>query len=314
MSYSSGNLIVATDYMAFRGDPSPNTAYANDIAAQGKLTALIGIGYGTRGYGVTSTTFPAVTSNTSVATSTQWNNLRSVMSTINTHTGIGLTLQLPQAKGDLIVANDGTGSTVDISSLITSLDNNRLLIDISQQSVSVALTSSRTTSWVGTLTHEFTATFGTEDLARYFFNTGGQIRTAGSRSGGAASGPNTAITNLLVAVGTVKIQANTTTYTGSGGTVANIGYYTLTDTWQDLFSHTGSGPYANVSYTVRAKRESYVGLNGANGSVVRCQVLLALGSYPGVNISGTTVSTISSMRSTNAVTVSNPTYATVTGF
>lgn len=314
MSYTGGSIIVASDYMTFRGNNAPNEAYSNATIATNRVAALIGVGYGQRGYGQTSTTLPTTSGNTVVRAST-WNNLRSAMSAINVHTGSGLTLQPALNVGDLIVANDGRTPFPNIATLISNLDSNRFLIDGSQTSLSVVLTSTRTTSWTNSVTHEFTATFQTEDLARYFFNAGGEIRLVASRTGGVTNGPNTAISDMLSSSGTVKFGAVATSYTGTGGTVASsIGYYGLTDNYQQIFYHAGSGPYANVNYTITARRENYVGVNGANGSVIRMRATVSLAGYTTVSVSGTTTSSIASLRSVNAITTSNPVYATVIGF
>lgn len=312
MSYSGGNIIANSDFITFRGSRAPNEAYQNDSEAANKLAALIGVGYGQRGYGQTNTSIPVPASNSVVRAST-WSTLRNVMSTINSHTGLNITLQPPIAIGSLIIANDGRPTYTDIFSIISSFDTNRFLIDNSQISVTIVLTSTRTSSWANSVTHEFTATFQTEDLARYFFNTGGEIRVAGSRSGGVSSGPNSAITDMLNSSGTIKLGAISTSYTGSGGTVASsIGYYGLTDNYQQIYTSNGAGPYANVSYTITARRENYTGVNGGNGSLIRMRAVISLAGYTNVSVSGTTTSTVSSLRSVNAVTASNPVYATVT--
>lgn len=311
MSYTGGSIIVASDYLTFRGDKAPNEAYLNDIDATNKVAALIGVGYGQRGYGQTNFSLPVPSSNTVVRSST-WNNLRSAMSAINVHTGINLELQPALSAGSLIVANDGRPQYVNIPTLISTLDANRLLIVSNQSSITSVLTSTRTTAWTNSVTHEFTATFQTEDLARYFFNAGGEIRLAASRTGGVSTGPNIAITDLLSSSGTIRMGAVSTSYTGTSGTVASsIGYYGLTNNYQQLYTNTGTGPYANVNYTITARRENYVGENGGNGNLIRMRAVISLAGYTTVSVSGTTTSAISSLRSVNAITTSNPVYATV---
>jgi hypothetical protein len=106
--------------------------------------------------------------------------------------------------------------------------------------------------------------------------------------------------------------AISSSYTGTSGTVASsIGYYGLTNNYQQLYTNTGTGPYANVSYTITARRENYVGVNGANGNLIRMRAVISLAGYTTVSVSGTTTSSISSLRSVNAITTANPVYATV---
>lgn len=309
MTYSSGSIILATDYESFRGVNGPNQAFPNDSSAQTKVAALIGVGYGSRGYGQTSTLLPGVSSGGEI-TANNWNTLRNVMSTLNTHTGSGLTLQPVVAVDQLITAENGSGTRKNIAALISSLDANRLDAAASEMNLTQVLTSTRTSNWSSTIYHEFYVNFGSEDNARYFFNSGGEVRFIAARTGGTATAVNTAISTMLNDMGTIKFGASSTSYTGGGGTAANIGYYGLTDSYQQCFIHNGpSGSYANISYIVTAKREIYTGVNGGNGTQVRFRATFGLGGYA-VTATGTLTSSISSYRSVGIVSVAAPSYAT----
>jgi len=61
MTYASGGLIQAGDYNGFVGNTAPSSAYTSSLAATDKVAALIGVGYGDRGYGQTSTNLAVVT-------------------------------------------------------------------------------------------------------------------------------------------------------------------------------------------------------------------------------------------------------------
>ncbi len=311
MAYSGGNLIAANDYMSFRGSSSPAVSYPSDIAATGKVAALIGVGYGQRGYGVTSTTLPGVTANTTVATATVWNNLRSAMSVIDTHTGSGVTLQPVVARGNIIVANDGRPSLVNIGNIIATLDNDRFNMGVGQSATALMLTSTRSTAWTNTLFHEFTVIFGVEDQARYFFNSGGKIRFVAARDGGTAGGVNTVLTSMLSSMGQINFSAINTTYTGTGGTSSSIGYYNLTGTYQTVFTAVGSGAFPNISYSVLARRENFTGQNGGNGSLLRFRAFFDISNYISEIADGNLSSSISSVRSIGAINAINPTFATI---
>ena len=310
MTYSVGGTIQASDYNGFVGSTAVNVAYANDGAAQNKVAALIGVGYGTRGYGQTSTNVSVVSAGVQVSAG-QWNNLRSVMSTLNTHTGSALTLQSVVAAGGTIQAFDGSSGRANISSLISTLDTNRNNADVTDMTLSSALTSTRSTNWSTNIDHQLTMTFASEDQARYYFNSGGQIRFSGSLTGG--SNPDaTAWTNLLSQMGTIKMGASTTTYTGAGGTITNnVGYFGLTGTYQQIFIHYGSGAYATAQYNIQVRRESYVGANGGNGSVIRALITFDNNSLGTVN--GTITSQIDQYKATGVLTITNPTWATING-
>lgn len=311
MAYNGGNTIVATDYMSFRGANAPSVSYTSDATATNKVAALIGVGFGQRGYGVTTTSLPAVTSNTSIVTAATWNNLRSVMSVINTHTGAGVTLQPIVSSSNLIVANDGRPTLSNIPQLISTLDTNRFNLGVGQSTTTLMLTSVKSIAWTNSVMHEFTVIFGVEDQARYFFNSGGKIQLAASREDGTPGGVNDAITDMLTAMGDISFGAINTTYTGTGGTGSAIGYYGLTNVFQTAFTAAGSGAFPNINYSVVARRENFTGQNGGNGSLLRFRASINISNYISEIADGTLTSSISSIRSTGAVSVSNPTFATI---
>ena len=312
MTYATGQTILASHYMGFRGSTDPNVAYSSDVDATNKLAALVGVGYGTRGYGQISASLPAVIAGSSI-TAAGWNDMFSVMSDINTHTGSSAAIPSNVLTGDTIHAYDGTGGRLDLAALISTLDTNRHLYNIGQMSLSSKLSSTRTTSWSSSVTHEFTVAFTGEDSARYFFNSGGQIYLSANRSGGTTNHLNDSMTQLLSDMGTIKIGASATTYTGSGGTAYSIGYYGLTNNpsgFSTLFVHAGSAyGYTTISYSVRARVESYTGSNGGNGSLLRIQTVFASGIAYYV-LDGTLVSNISQLSSAGVLTIASPTYTT----
>lgn len=310
MTYSTGTTILATDYNTFRGSYDALTPYPDDASATNKLAALIGVGYGVRGYGQT-VSFPSVTQGDTILASS-WTTIKTVMNLINVHTGAGLTLQPSVVVGDTITAQDGTSGRANISSLISSLDSAKLTYDISQMALSSVLTSTRNTSWNTQVYHEFTITFGTEDQARYFFNSGGTVYASASRVGGTSSSINTDMTDLLSAMGTIKIASTATTYTGTGGTAYAIGYYGLTNNYQTLFMHAGTGAYTSMTYTLKARRENYVGLNGGNGSLIRVQAVFDTGLDPTNILDGTLTSSVNQLIENGGLVITAPTFTTIT--
>ncbi len=179
--------------MDFRGPIGPENPYPNDAtAAQGPIAAIIGYGYGTRGYGQLNTFLPPKNPGNRVS-SIEWNAMQSVMNDINIHTGSGLTLQPRVSPSGRIIAEDGVDSTANIEALSITLDLNRNQFDSDQMSIDPAIDSSRDKEWNGTVTHEFTVDFKTEDHARWFFNSGGSIDLSGARFGGTATGSTVVI-------------------------------------------------------------------------------------------------------------------------
>ena len=306
MTYSVGGTIQAADYNGFVGTTAVNAPYASSGAATDKVAALIGVGYGDRGYGQISTTLADVAVGNTI-TAVQWNNLLNAMSTLNTHQGSGLTLQPTVASGGTITYQSS------IPTNIATLDTNRLLANVTQMTVSSVLTSSISTPWNGTITHVFTVDFGSENAARYFFNSGGQIRWSGSNTGG-STGSAAAWAALLSVMGTIKMDSNTTTYTGSGGIITNnVGYYGLTDSLVQTFIHYGANaPYSGIYYSIQVSRGNYVGANGGNGSLINCTVTFSDASGGTGNVDGTTTSAINQYKAGGVLAIASPTFTTTT--
>jgi len=168
------------------------------------------------------------------------------------------------------VPNIGPGDLIDNNHLdafiaaLPLLNNNRFELGIGQFSDGTFVTdisNSRTTAWgaswyygENTVRHSFTVDFGSSQAARYFFNSGGQIRFSASRTGGTISAQNTSWTQLLTEMGTIVF--NYTGTTGTTGTGSNIGFYDLTNSAQTVFTKTASSiffygsAYSANDYTV----------------------------------------------------------------
>ena len=215
---------------------------------------------------------------------------------------------------------------------ITLITNNKLTADASNMATDTGVTSTRTSSWTGTVQHIFTVTFASANAARHFFNSGGEVRFAGSRSGGSSTDQNTDWTNLLSDAATVKFAEGATTYTGSGGTAASVGFDDLTTSNQQIFTATGDGQYTANDWTIEAKADAAYG----SATVLTFTVYFkddhaaSTGTYTGGGlgtapnegtgwtgadaVDGTLTSTITTLRADDAskVQVANPSFSTTT--
>lgn len=154
-----------------------------------------------------------------------------------------------QATGDLIEA-------ADWNSLMLAIEdcwNGRF-----GHTPSAAVTDAtvqRTTAWTNTLTSVLTWTFASETDCRGFFNGGGELGFSVSRTGGSVSDQNTRWDETFAAVGDILLD-HETTQAGSG-TIANIGFYELTTTDQQLIEKfTATAPYTSDVLRVTAKVNS----------------------------------------------------------
>jgi hypothetical protein len=304
MAYQQGDTITASDYNSFIGD----------------INTVIGTGSGDSGYGLTEISTVAAGA---TITAAQWNSLLSGLQTAANHQGSTITnaSNTVSTGGNILpLSNLGTD--------ITTINTNRLTAAGGNLSTGIAgVTSTRTTAWTGTVTHAFTVAFASANAARYFFNSGGRITMAFSRSGGSTTDQNTSWTNLLSGIGSVSFGPSDTTAT-AGGTA--IGFHDLTGSAQTfLTSDVGSGDYAANDLTGTATYDSAgtitftLNFNDDHAAETGTYTGGGLGSAPNEgtgwtgtdSVDGTLTSTITFTKADNAsyVQVANPTFTTTTG-
>ena len=268
MSYAQFGLIEATDFNTLVG--------GNPTATANTLNATWATGSGTAGYGQTAVA--NVTAGNTVAASS-WNSLVTNTANSATHQGSSITS----------VTAPTAGATVTfLSAVPTNLQTiytNRLNAATQSGTTSNAVT--RGTTWSTALTFTHTATFANGDAARYFFNSGGQLKMTVSHANNAA-GINLLFNNLASNVGTVVLSApssgtanvvgtsyNGITKVGGGGNSPTIsqnnGYYALTTSNANVFTQTAStGPSGYLSSFIRfiVKSNGTQGSNGDAGSII----------------------------------------------
>ena len=197
MAYSAGSTILDDDYNIFATGNAAGTG-DNNVA---NINTVWGAGALTRGYGQGTTVSPVSAGNT--ITATQWATLLTRITSAANHQGTSITAIVNPSVGDTISAYAA------LSSNITAIYNSSTNAAASGADLTTNGTTTTTSSWTNSASTTKTITFSSAAALRYFFNAGGQIRFSFSRSGGSATGENTAWSNLLTAVGTLV-------YTGSG--------------------------------------------------------------------------------------------------
>lgn len=164
---------------------------------------------------------------------------------------------------------------------IPVLESNRFELGPGQFSDSAFtndISNTRTTAWGSsfyygdqTVRHSFTVDFGSSENARYFFNSGGQIRFTASRTGGSPSAQNQNWTELLQGMGTVVFRHNSTS--GQSGIGSFIGFYNLTNTPQQVFTKTGpTGGFYGSAYAAN-DYSIFVSCNVANNALGEARYL-----------------------------------------
>lgn len=233
---------------------------------QGKIATVLGTGSGNYGYGQTVTSPSNVVAGDKIQL-THWLTLRTDLAKARAH-------QLGTAIGTGS-ATDGANLLVPSSSLVITealrnqyslfadtVTTNRFVNN--EYSSETLVSYTKTNAWNGAIQNVVTVTGstiapGSAENMRFFFNAGGNLRVTSSLAGYSGSGSDKGPTWYLMLnqAGTVSMNHTTTSYTGSGGTTYNIGYYGLTTSDQLIFYKPApAGVYAENDYWIYAKKSS----------------------------------------------------------
>lgn len=271
------------------------------------LNTVYSTGTGNSGYGTTA--LPLVVAGTNKIKSLDWANLHIAITTTATHQDTSITLPniIDLESGDVIKAY------TDFTTAITSITTNKLNVDVTQTtSDSSVLTSQRTADWSNEIQHVFTVDFTTDDAARNFFNTGGQITldmdaplTDSAHQWGVlyneAQSPFIFDHLSYFAISsTINVSTTLATFISSGSAYG-----------------TGDASSSN-KWVISAKFVAGTSTNGARGSKIELtsksiDSYTGNPSFPGSPdiVTGTFDSTIGERRSTSSFPITQPTYATV---
>ncbi len=302
MIYSIGGTVTASDY--------------NDLIAQ--INAIFGVGDGDSGYGGNSVKVPSFgdlvdASEGDDITNEMWLDLRNAFDDCALHQDTTLTDGLPSVndieEGDLVSFFPRLNSSQNIFDLTV----NRLQVDSTfvpemEANPPNNVNSVRTTPWSSFIQHVFTITFSDSDHARYFFNTGGYITIAASRTGGTGSPQEQAWDSIL---------------SGPDFMFTGEHYFSLTGSAEELRPQISpsSGPYSGVGaysasniWTILGERVDSQGPNGGNGSVIKIYSNFLDGNTnPPDTVEGTFSSLITEFKFIDIFDqIDSPIYSTIT--
>jgi len=268
MSYAQFGTIQASDYNTLVGT-NPNTS-------SGTLNTVWSTGGTAAGYGQTAEGTVAVGD---TVTAAKWANLITKTANTAAHQGSSITAVTAPVSGNTITYN------ANVSTNLTTIYTSRL--NAASQGSTTANSVVYGSTWTTALTFTHTVTFANGDAARYFFNSGGQLKIQCSHANSTA-GINLLFNNLASNVGTVVMSAPTSgsvtissvsyngiTKIGGGGANANVstnsGYYAMTVSNANVFTQTastGPGDYLATFIRVVAKSNGTQGSNSDAGNIV----------------------------------------------
>lgn len=300
MAVSVGNTIGEAEYTTLR---------SRMLTVMGTPS---GTGTAAAGY-LQATTAPAVNPGDKILAS-QWNALKDDITKAFTHqTGAA-----PSSPA-LATVDADTGITADIHndfetvSLFIANDANRFTLG-SGQSTTVSARSSTATNWNGTIIHDVTFTWASENDVKSFFNAGGYIRMSSTLAYTGSEAKTTEWKNMLSDSSVIALNhVNAYKETGTSGTISNNdGYYDIDTTERELYvQDNAANPYSENRYKILARAIT-------NGLRIRLvyednDVGDQTGIGPAVDedVAGTLTSAFSYVRPTgSAVEVAAPTIAT----
>lgn len=269
-------------------------AYITEYNAMvGVVNQISGIPTGTTytnaaGYGQTPFVFAA-----STLTNENWLQLLNRIKNIALHQGLASSVINSISSVGFIINNSETITEgivtmlqeyVNTLAALNSFNTTRFQTNpLSLESSTPASgTKVKNTSWNGTITHEMVIAFQSVDAAKAHFNAGGKLMFNVTIPNSPSSLVNGEWDTMLASVGSVSLNAQTTTLSGTGalGTPAK-GFYDLTTVYQTLFTRATSGANAQGNLKIEAKTE-------ASGSAIR---VLITASSAGV-VTATTTSSL----------------------
>lgn len=232
---------------------------------QARAETILGSGANNEGYGQLLQSSSVLT-NTLVQAS-DMNSLYTDMINARVHQTGTIPNSIGQLVANLDVITDDDDAPYNITSfrafeeLMIDIESDKFLLSPQQSTVQSGLSVTRTTSWNGTIQHDFNVVFGgynlsdgssvtPQDHIRHFFNSGGEIRISSNLSNTVgAKGSDWA--SMLSNTGIVSFDHTSTTPAGSG-TGSLIGYFDLTPGFTTIFQKSGSSVYSENIYKVSA--------------------------------------------------------------
>lgn len=253
----------------------------NDI--RNKLINVVGAGSGNSGYGQ-ATLGPAVSESSKVSIN-EYGSLRYDIINAWKHIyGSNPTLVVPAEGNTVRYDTDfAPSSNMALEAPNTQYDTyantiiaNRFTVHASQSATQALTPTSSTwpgiygTDWTALIKCTVTATWTSAAQARYFFNSGGEIRFSSSRSGGSTTTQNTQWNTILSSAGTRAFGGNIPAAGVSPQDGQN--FYRCTNTFQVWSQTFGSSPYGTNSWRLSARTPSVA--NNSSGTASSVEFLI----------------------------------------
>jgi hypothetical protein len=235
----------------------------NDIITQAeynsirnKVIGVLGTGSGNSGYGqpLNST---AVDLDSRV-TINEYSNLRLDIINAWVHQAGSTPSTVTVSAGDTIRFSAVDAPVTTYDALANTLIANRFNVGAGQSAVAIPASSPKSRTYTGgsdiwnsSISCTIDVQWPSANAARFFWNSGGQIRITSSRTGGSSTTQNTQWTSILSSAGTQSFGGNNP---GTGTSpMDGQNWYRLTNSFQTYYTLAGSSPYGSNSYNLQAR-------------------------------------------------------------
>lgn len=248
MANSVGGLIEDVDFNSIRN----------------KIIAVLGTGTGSSGYGQTLQSSAVADGNT--VTSTQWGNLRFDIYNCLIHQNGTVPSVVEVVTGDPVRFGAGHPNNA-YDTQANTITTNRFNLG-SGQFVTEGLgsTNSGDVTWLSQIYVDITYTFNTANTARFFFNSGGQLRIRSTFTPSVTKDQTTSWANLLAAAG-LQLFGGQLPTAGLGSPLNGTNFYRLDNTFRTYHTSTASGPYSSNTYRLQARSNVADNSSGAANQV-----------------------------------------------
>ena len=277
-------------------------------AMQATVTQVLGNGTNNFGYGQTLSS--SIVAPSATVNATHMQRLKTDLIDAFAHQN-GAIPSLPTISSSNDISNSQYVAYESVTGTITGA--NRFNIDPAEGTTSSLASSTRTATWNGTITHEFTITFASANARRHFFNAGGEIRF-GAQLSAPGDAKASSWLSFLSAMQSVIFNHTTCLSTASitTDTSAAIGNFDLVDAaaYVQIYTNSKVTGYSDTFYTISAKSTANTltflvefvdgpGATGPSGLVDE-------------DVTGNISSSISQFRATGAyVSVPSPAFSNV---
>ncbi len=285
-----------------------------------QVNLVLGTGTGNTGYGQTSLVTSSTVSESNRVSISEWNKLKADITTCWNHLYNANPASITEAVVNQTVRSNSTNSPYSqYQTFANDITNNRFTtppnnIVTAKGSGSQVWPGIFGQYWKSSLQCVVTVSWPTANDARYFFNSGGEIRFSSSRTGGTTSGgagtiaaQNNEWSNFLTNTVQTRAFGGNKPVTGTGS-LTGTNFYRLANTYTNpWYTATAGGAYSLSTFKIWARAVDIA--NNSSGGATTIEFLVEwIDDHVGVSggpdgVDGTLTLSVSELKAAGAFTI-----------